>query len=158
MSATMPWRPLKGPPSQCGKNHNRFFPEGCTSQSCSCDTLVGPGPVLSSLAAAEKISMSQKVRVFATCDIGDSSTFCVTRIRPGGLSQARSAAKSLIVEKVKFGIDGLITTLRDPIDAEVFSAGKDTLKVVAQFAVGFDNINRADANRFNIPFTNTADV
>jgi glyoxylate reductase len=30
--------------------------------------------------------------------------------------------------------------------------------VVAQFAVGFDNINRADANRFKIPFTNTADV
>ena len=56
------------------------------------------------------------------------------------------------------GIDGLITTLRDRIDAEVFSAGKDTLKVVAQYAVGFDNINRADANRFKIPFTNTADV
>ena len=33
-----------------------------------------------------------------------------------------------------------------------------TLKVVAQFAVGFDNINRADANRYRVPFTNTADV
>ena len=48
--------------------------------------------------------------------------------------------------------------MRDPIDAEVFEAGKGTLKVVAQFAVGFDNINRADANRYKIPFTNTADV
>ena len=66
--------------------------------------------------------------------------------------------KSLIIEKVKSGIDGLITTLRDPIDAEVFEAGKGTLKVVAQIAVGFDNINRADANRYKIPFTNTADV
>ncbi len=66
--------------------------------------------------------------------------------------------KSLIIEKVRSGIDGLITTLRDPIDAEVFEAGKGTLKVVAQFAVGFDNINRADANRYKIPFTNTADV
>ena len=63
-----------------------------------------------------------------------------------------------IIEKVKSGIDGLISTLRDPIDAEVFEAGKNTLKVVAQYAVGFDNINRADANRFKIPFTNTADV
>src|SRR6202008_2810311 len=35
---------------------------------------------------------------------------------------------------------------------------KGHLQVVAQFAVGFDNINRADANRYKIPFTNTADV
>ncbi|HEX4638333.1 MAG TPA: NAD(P)-dependent oxidoreductase, partial [Chthoniobacterales bacterium] len=60
--------------------------------------------------------------------------------------------------KVKNGIDALITTLRDKIDAEVFEAGKGTLKVVAQIAVGFDNINRADANKYKIPFTNTADV
>ena len=45
-----------------------------------------------------------------------------------------------------------------PIDGEVFEAGNGHLKVVAQFAVGFDNINRADANRYKIPFTNTADV
>src|SRR5678810_1456458 len=61
-------------------------------------------------------------------------------------------------DRVKSGIDGLITTLRDPIDAEVFEAGNGTLKVVAQIAVGFDNINRIDANRYKIPFTNTADV
>ena len=66
--------------------------------------------------------------------------------------------KSLIIEKVKSGIDALITTLRDPIDEEVFAAGKETLKVVAQIAVGFDNINRADANRYKIPFSHTADV
>jgi glyoxylate reductase len=52
----------------------------------------------------------------------------------------------------------LITTLRDQVDAEIFEAGKGTLKVIAQIAVGFDNINRADANRYKIPFTHTADV
>jgi len=67
-------------------------------------------------------------------------------------------AKKLVIEKVGSGVDGLITTLRDKIDAEVFEAGKNTLKVVSQIAVGFENINRADANRFKIPFTNTADV
>ena len=77
--------------------------------------------------------------------------------------QPEPPPKSLIIDKVKSGIDGLITTLRDPIDAEVFEAGKNeagknTLKVVAQYAVGFDNINRADANRYKIPFTNTPDV
>ena len=103
--------------------------------------------------------MSKKFRVFATCDIGAS----LNRLRERGYElevypEPKAPPKSLIIEKVKSGIDGLITTLRDPIDAEIFEAGKNSLKVVAQFAVGFDNINRPDANRFKIPFTNTADV
>jgi len=103
--------------------------------------------------------MSQRVRVFATCDIGDALN--ILRNKGYDLEvypKPEAPPKSLIVEKVKSGIDGLITTLRDPIDAEVFAAGDGTLKVVAQIAVGFDNINRTDANRFKIPFTHTADV
>jgi len=104
-------------------------------------------------------SMSKKFRVFATCDIGEA----IEVLRKRGYDvevypQPQAPPKALIVEKVKSGIDGLITTLRDPIDAEIFEAGKGTLKGVAQYAVGFDNINRADANRYKIPFTNTADV
>ena len=103
--------------------------------------------------------MSKKFRVFATSDIGES----IDLLRRRGYEvevypRPEAPPKSLIIEKVKSGIDGLITTLRDPIDAEVFQAGKETLKVVAQIAVGFDNINRADANRYKIPFTHTADV
>ncbi|MGC2477259.1 MAG: D-glycerate dehydrogenase [Candidatus Sulfotelmatobacter sp.] len=103
--------------------------------------------------------MSKKFRVFATCDIGEA----IDMLRNRGYEvevypQPEAPPKDLIVEKVKSGIDGLITTLRDPIDAEVFKAGKGTLKVVAQIAVGFDNINRADANQYKIPFTHTADV
>jgi glyoxylate reductase len=103
--------------------------------------------------------MNKRFRVFATCDIGDS----IELLRKRGYDvevypKPEPPPKSLIIEKVKSGIDGLITTLRDPIDAEIFEAGKGTLKVVAQYAVGFDNINRADANRYKVPFTNTADV
>ena len=103
---------------------------------------------------------SKKFRVFATCDIGEAA---FNRLRERGYELEvypgpEAPPKALIIEKVRGGIDGLITTLRDPIDAQVFEAGKDTLKVVAQIAVGFDNINRADANRYKIPFTNTADV
>jgi glyoxylate reductase len=103
--------------------------------------------------------MSQRIRVFATCDIGDALNI----LRQKGYDlevypKPEAPPKSLIIEKVKSGVDGLITTLRDPIDAEVFAAGKGTLKVVAQLAVGFDNINRADANKYKVPFTNTADV
>jgi glyoxylate reductase len=103
--------------------------------------------------------MSQKFRVFSTADIGESLN--VLRQRGYDVEvypQPEAPPKKLILDKVKSGIDGLITTLRDQIDAEVFEAGKGTLKVVAQIAVGFDNINRADANRYKIPFTHTADV
>jgi len=102
----------------------------------------------------------KRFRVFATSRIGDAAE---NRLRERGydlevFQGPEAPAKALIIEKVKSGIDGLITTLRDRIDAEVFEAGKGTLKVVAQIAVGFDNINRADANKYKIPFTNTADV
>src|SRR3954465_9681327 len=103
--------------------------------------------------------MTHNFRVFATCDIGPA--FEVLRQRGYQLEvypEPTPPPKALIIEKVRSGIDGLITTLRDQIDAEIFEAGKDALKVVAQIAVGFDNINRIDANRYKIPFTNTADV
>jgi glyoxylate reductase len=103
--------------------------------------------------------MTHKFRVFATCDIGDA--FNILRNKGYHLEvypHPEPPPKSLIVEKVKSGVDGLITTLRDPIDAEIFAAGVGTLKVVAQYAVGFDNINRTDANHYKIPFTHTADV
>jgi glyoxylate reductase len=49
--------------------------------------------------------------------------------------------------------------MRDRIDEEVFAAGsKAGLKVVAQIAVGFDNIDRSAANKHHIPFSHTADV
>lgn len=103
--------------------------------------------------------MTKGFRVFATCDVGKA----IEVLRNRGYEvevypQSTAPPKNLILDKVRSGIDGLITSLRDPIDAEVFEAGKGTLKVVAQFAVGFDNINRADANRYRVPFTHTADV
>jgi glyoxylate reductase len=103
--------------------------------------------------------MPTSFRVFATCDIGPALN--ILRERGYQLEvypDPKAPPKSLILEKVRSGIDGLITTLRDQIDAEVFEAGKGSLKVVAQLAVGFDNINRADANKYKVPFTHTADV
>src|SRR3954454_13188983 len=102
----------------------------------------------------------KQFRVFATSRIGDAAE---NRLREQGydlevFQGPEAPAKALIIEKVTSGIDALITTLRDRIDAEIFEAGKGTLKVLAQIAVGFDNINRIDANKYKIPFTNTADV
>jgi glyoxylate reductase len=103
--------------------------------------------------------MPEHFRVFATCDIGEA----LDVLRKRGYQvevypDPKAPPKVLIVEKARSGIDGLITTIRDQVDAEVFEAGKGSLKVVSQLAVGFDNINRADANRYKIPFTHTADV
>jgi glyoxylate reductase len=102
----------------------------------------------------------KQFRVFATCDIGKDA---IQLLRNRGYDvevypHSDPPPKKLIIEKVASGIDGLITTLRDTVDAEVFEAGKGTLKVVAQDAVGFDNIDRADANKYKVPFTHTADV
>jgi glyoxylate reductase len=103
---------------------------------------------------------TNRFRVFATSRIGDAAEnrLCERGYDLEVFQGPEAPPKKLIIERVRSGIDGLITTLRDPIDAEVFEAGKGTLKVVAQIAVGFDNINRGDANKYKIPFTNTADV
>src|ERR1700730_5502739 len=103
--------------------------------------------------------MTRPFRIFAACDIGEA----IYLLRQRGYDvevypDPIAPPKDLILKRVESGIDGLITTLRDQIDAEIFAAGKGTLKVVAQLAVGFDNIKRADANRYKVPFTNTADV
>src|SRR5205085_11340717 len=104
--------------------------------------------------------MASRTRIFATADIGKAA---LDRIRNKGYGlevypHVEAPPKSLIVSKVREGIDVLITTLRDQIDEEIFAAGDKTLKLVAQDAVGFNNIDRAAANRHHIPFSNTADV
>src|SRR6185295_12633910 len=100
-------------------------------------------------------------RIFATTDIG---TEALQRLRDKDwdlevYEHIEPPPRALILEKVGSGIDALITTLRDKIDDEVFAAGKKAgLRIVAQMAVGFDNIDRTAANTHKVPFSNTADV
>ena len=103
----------------------------------------------------------QPLRIYATCDIGREA---LDRFRERGWDvevhdQVQAPPKAVVLEKVRSGIAALVTTLRDPIDEEVFAAGKAAgLRVVSQIAVGVDNIDRAAANRHRIPFTHTPDV
>jgi glyoxylate reductase len=64
--------------------------------------------------------------------------------------------KKVIVEKVK-NVDGLVPLLSDKIDAEIFNAAPK-LKIVAQLAVGFDNIDVQEATKRGIYVTNTPEV
>jgi len=64
--------------------------------------------------------------------------------------------KKVIIEKAA-NVDALATLLSDKIDAEVFDAAPK-LKIVAQMAVGFDNIDLAEATKRGICVTNTPGV
>ncbi|MGH9759200.1 MAG: 2-hydroxyacid dehydrogenase, partial [Blastocatellia bacterium] len=104
--------------------------------------------------------VERKKRVFATADIGKAA---MDRLRSQGYEvevypDIEAPPKSLIIEKINTGIDALITSLRDRVDEDVLRAGAGKLKILSQCAVGFDNIDRAAANRYGIPFTNTPNV
>jgi glyoxylate reductase len=100
-------------------------------------------------------------RIFATRDIGSEA---LQKLRDRGFDLevhqgAELPPHDLIVAKVRSGVHALVTTLRDRIDEEVFAEGAaHGLRVVAQMAVGVDNIDRAAANRHHIPVTHTPDV
>ena len=64
--------------------------------------------------------------------------------------------KKIIIEKAA-RVDALATLLSDKIDAEVFDVAPN-LKIVAQMAVGFDNINVGEATKRGICVTNTPGV
>ena len=56
------------------------------------------------------------------------------------------------------GRDAVLCLLTDKMNAEVFEAAGPQLKVVANYAVGFDNINLEDTKKHNVFATNTPDV
>jgi len=62
-----------------------------------------------------------------------------------------------LLAKVK-GTDAILSLLTDKIDNELLEAAGSQLKVVANYAVGYDNINLADATAHNVIVTNTPDV
>ena len=54
--------------------------------------------------------------------------------------------------------DGVVCLLTDRIDRRIFNAGARRLKVVANVAVGYDNIDIAAANDFGVAVCNTPGV
>lgn len=56
------------------------------------------------------------------------------------------------------GMDAVITMLTEKVDAELLTAAGPQLKIVANHAVGFDNVNLADCTASGVMATNTPDV
>jgi glyoxylate reductase len=94
----------------------------------------------------------------------------VSRIIPGkGLEMAREAADldvwpdelppsyDMLLQKVK-GLDGLLCLLTDQIDGNLMDAAGQSLKVISQMAVGFDNIDIPAATQRGLPVGHTPGV
>ena len=62
-----------------------------------------------------------------------------------------------IIEQSK-GFDGILSSVTDPINAETISKLSDSIKIIANGAVGFGNIDIEAARKKNITITNTPDV
>ena len=94
----------------------------------------------------------------------------VTRIIPGpGLELIQDAAQmqvwqeelpppyEVLMEKVQ-GLDGLLCLLTDRIDRDLILLAGDSLKVISQMAVGYDNIDVEAATELGIPVGHTPGV
>lgn len=64
--------------------------------------------------------------------------------------------RDFLLKKVE-SVDGLITMLTDKIDSEVLERAKK-LKIVSNYAVGYDNIDVNECTKRGIVVTNTPDV
>jgi glyoxylate reductase len=64
--------------------------------------------------------------------------------------------REVLLKKVK-EVEGLLCLLTDRIDTEIFDAGKN-LKVVSNYAVGFNNIDIDEATKRGVYVTNTPGI
>jgi len=69
----------------------------------------------------------------------------------------RPLSRAELLARVR-GAAGLLSLLTDRVDGEVMDAAGPGLRVVANYAVGYDNVDVAAASARGIPVTNTPDV
>ena len=92
----------------------------------------------------------------------------VTRQIPGkALEQLKQAHEVMVYEgqgkipreellKRVVGVEAILSLLTEKIDEEVLTAAGPQLKIVANYAVGFDNVDLEAAKKHNVVVTNTA--
>lgn len=99
-----------------------------------------------------------KPKVFVTRVIPDKGLdlvkdFCDADVWTDELPPPREE----LLKRVR-GVDGLLSLLTDKIDGEVMDAAGAQLKVISNYAVGFDNIDVDAATVRRIPVGNTPDA
>lgn len=65
--------------------------------------------------------------------------------------------KKELLEKVK-GVDAILSVLTEEIDGEVMDSAGKQLKIIANYAVGYNNIDVEEAKKRNVLVTNTPRV
>jgi glyoxylate reductase len=99
----------------------------------------------------------QKHKVFVTREIPERGLRIIKkRFDAEVWTDPTPPPKHVIIQK-SAKVDALATLLTDTIDAEVFDAAPN-LKIIAQFAVGYDNIDIKEATKRGIYVTNTPGV
>lgn len=98
-------------------------------------------------------------RVFVTRRIPESG---IALLRENGFDVEISTVdgvlpREILLEKVR-GVDAILSLLTDRIDGDLMDAAGSQLKVIGQFAVGFDNIDLEAAAERRVVVTNTPGV
>lgn len=102
--------------------------------------------------------MNSRPKVFVTREIPANGldrvrAECEADIWPGRLPPSREELLRGVC-----GCDGLLSLLSDTVDATVMDAAGPQLKVISNYAVGYNNIDIAEANRRGIKVGNTPGV
>jgi len=99
----------------------------------------------------------QKHKVFVTREIPERGLRIIKkRFDAEVWTDSAPPPKQVIIQKAA-KVDALASLLTDKIDAEVFDVAPN-LKIIAQFAVGYDNIDIKEATKRGIYVTNTPGV
>ena len=69
----------------------------------------------------------------------------------------RAPTKDELIASAR-GADALVTTLEDKVTCEVIEALAPRLRIIAQYAVGYDNVDLECATRYGVYVTNTPGV
>lgn len=92
-------------------------------------------------------------RPIPDCGMSEISKYATIRLHPGPLPPTRCE----LLKGVE-GCVGILSLLSDRIDTEVFEAAGPSLRVVSNFAVGYNNVDVTEATRRGIQVGNTPDV
>jgi glyoxylate reductase len=98
-----------------------------------------------------------KPKVFVTRTIPDSGLSVLKEKTDVIVNQLNySLTKEMLINSIR-DVQGLVCLLTDSIDKDVIEAGKE-LKIISNYAVGYDNIDVSEATKRGIMVTNTPGV
>jgi D-3-phosphoglycerate dehydrogenase len=99
------------------------------------------------------------MRIYVTRRIPDAGLDLLRQSYPNFTMnpEDRVLTRDELLENVR-GLDGLLSLLTDKLDGEAMDAAGSTLKVIANHAVGFDNVDLGAATQRGILITNTPGV